>query len=83
MDLKQTVPKEQLVKGGLYRLYKRRGEGYVKDDLAVFQHLGQTGMPIFQPCGEPDFQSIFGLNDYGHTWVVMFERMATSEELGY
>lgn len=83
VNLNQTVPKEYLVPKGLYRLYKRHGEGYVKDDLAVFQHLGSTGLPIFQPCGEPDFQSIFALMDYGHTWLVMFERMATPEELGY
>jgi hypothetical protein len=81
----QSVPKEHLIEGGLYRLYKRRGDGYgyVKNDLAVFSHLGSTGMPIFHPPGEPDFQSNFGLKDYGHTWIVIYERNATPEELGY
>lgn len=81
--MNHTVPKEQLIKGGLYRLYKRHGEGYVKNDLAVFSHIGSTGMPIFHPPGEPDFQSIFGLVDYGTTWIVMYEREATRDELGY
>ena len=83
MKLEQTVPKENLVPKGLYRLYRKHGEGYVKKELAVFQHIGSTGLPIFQPCGEPDFQSIFALMDYGTDWLALFERMATPEELGY
>lgn len=76
--LQQTVPKEQLIKDGVYRLY-RNG---VEEDSAVFGHLGQTGMPIFHPLGEPDFQSCFGLLDYGTVWIAIFERDGTPEDLG-
>jgi len=78
----QTVLKEQLIKDWVYALYKRSGEGYTKKELAVFGHLGSTGMPIFHPLGEPDFQSCFGLEDYGHSWIAIGERPATREDLG-
>jgi hypothetical protein len=77
MDLKQTIDKEQLVKDGVYRLYHKG----VKKELAVFCHIGQTGMPIFHPLGEPSFQDIFGLS--GKDWVFIFERMGNKEDLGY
>ena len=79
-NLQQTVPKEQLVKDGVYRLYKN---GVKQRDLAVFMHLGSTGMPIFHPLGEPDFQSCFGLMGYGINWIVIFEHDGTPEDLGY
>lgn len=79
----QTVPTTNLTKDWVYRLYKRQGEGFVKKELAVFMHVGSTGMPIFHPLGEPDFQSCFGLNDYGFTWIAIGERPGTKEDLGY
>jgi hypothetical protein len=51
-------------------------------ELAVFKHLGQTGMPIFQPLGEPSFQDCFGLKDLSKHALV-FIRKATSSDLGY
>ena len=79
MKLQQTVPKEQLIKNGVYRLYMRG----TKMDLAVFCHLGTTGMPIFHPLGEPSFQDVFGLKNYETDWVAIYERDGTSEDLGY
>jgi hypothetical protein len=78
-----SIPKEQLVKDAVYRLYKRKGEGYVKNDLAVFCHIGSTGLPIFHPLGEPSFQDVFALVDYGHTWIAIYEREGTTEDKGY
>ncbi len=64
----------ELVPGSVYNL-----DG---DELIVFQHVGQTGMPIFQPLGEPDFQSCFGLTDLTkHT--LEFVRKATDKDFGY
>ena len=77
--LQQTVPKERLVKNGVYRLYH---DGMKEKDLAVFLHLGKTGMPIFHPPGEPDFQSWFGLTGYGIHWIAIFERDGSKEDLG-
>ena len=79
-SLQQTVPKEHLVPDGVYRLYHN---GWKWGQLVVFTHIGQTGMPIFHPLGEPDFQSIFGLKNYGEEWVAIFEREGTKEDLGY
>jgi hypothetical protein len=85
--LQQTVPKEHLVPDGVYRLYYKG----VKKEEAVFMHIGQTGLPIFHPLGEPDFQSIFALKGYGETdpetgmttWVAIFEREGSREDRGY
>ena len=79
----QAIPPNQLVKDWVYVLYKRNGDGWTKRELAVFMHVGQTGMPIFHPLGEPDFQSCFGLNDYGEAWLAIGERPGTKEDLGY
>lgn len=85
MDLKQTVDKEQLVKDGVYQLYYRKSneEGYAKKEQAVFCHIGQTGMPIFHPLGEPSFQDIFGLENYETNWVAIFIRDGDQNDLGY
>jgi len=78
MSVQTTVPKEQLVKGGVYKLYyKGKPMGF-----GVFRHVGQTGMPIFHPPGEPSFQDVFGLDKYEESWVVIFERDGTPEDLG-
>lgn len=78
--MKQTVPKEALVKGGVYRLYHN---GVFKEE-AVFSHLGGTSsaLPIFHPPGEPSFQDIFALLGYGENWVAIYERDATPAERG-
>jgi hypothetical protein len=85
-SLGHTVPKDQLITDAVYRIY-HNGR---KDDLAVFCHVGQTGMPIFHPLGEPSFQDVFGLEGYGTTngegvpkWVAIFERFGTPEDKGY
>lgn len=85
MNLNQTIPKDHLVKDGVYQLYHRKApdEGWRKKEQAVFCHLGQTGMPIFHALGEPDFQSIFGLENYDTHWLVIFERMGDKNDLGY
>ena len=85
MDLKQTVDKEELVKDGVYQLYYRRSseEGFTKKEMAVFRHIGQTGMPIFHPLGEPSFQDIFGLENYETNWVAIFIRDGDKDDLGY
>jgi len=85
MDLKQTVDKEQLVKNGVYQLYYRKSnkEGYRKMEQAVFCHIGQTGMPIFHPLGEPSFQDVFGLENYETNWVAIFVRDGDKNDLGY
>ena len=85
MDLKQTVNKEQLVKDGVYQLYHKRSneEGFTKKEMAVFRHIGQTGMPIFHPLGEPSFQDIFGLENYETNWVAIFIRDGDKNDLGY
>ena len=85
MKLQQTVPKKYLVPDGVYQLYSRKtkDEGYTKKDLAVFCHIGQTGMPIFHPLGEPSFQDVFGLKDYENLWVAIFVRDGTKEDKGY
>lgn len=75
MNISRPIPKEQLVKGGVYRLY-HKGHRHAN---AVFSHLGSTGMPIFHPPGEPSFQDIFGLENYEKNWIVIFEGMDTSE----
>jgi hypothetical protein len=86
--LQQTVPKESLVPGGVYRLYHK---GKKEAELAVFSRIGGTGCPIFHPLGEPDMQSSFALQDYGMIdtdtglvyWVAIFERDGTTEDKGY
>lgn len=85
MSLQQTIPKEHLVKNGVYHLYQRKNtdEGYVKEpELAVFIHLGTTGLPIFHPLGEPSFQDVFALKNYDTHWVAIFERDGNREDLG-
>jgi hypothetical protein len=79
MKLNQTINKHQLIKNGVYRLYHKG----VKRQLAVFCHLGQTGMPIFHPLGEPSFQDVFALRNYEDNWVAIFERDGTRDDLGY
>lgn len=81
----KTIPKEHLVKDSVYRLYHREtpSHGYIKKELAVFCHIGQTGMPIFHPLGEPSFQDVFGLEDYENKWLVIFEREGTQDDVGY
>jgi len=85
MALQQTIPKEHLIKDGVYRLYYRKSmdEGYQKKELAVFCHLGATGMPIFHPLGEPSFQDVFGMKNYETHWVAIFDRMGDTNDLGY
>ena len=84
--LQQTISKEQLVPGGVYRLYYK---GVKEKDLSVFSRIGGTGCPIFHPLGEPNTQSSFALDDYGETedgvlvWVAIFEREGTTEDRGY
>ena len=78
VPLQQTIAKEHLRRDALYRLYYK---GYRQDD-AIFKHIGQSGMPIFHPPGEPSFQDWFGLNNYGTDWVAIYERDGNPEELG-
>lgn len=78
--LQQTVPIDQLVPGGVYRLYYK---GVKEKDLSVFSGVGGTGWPIFHPLGEPDTQSSFALKGYGTDWVAIFERDGTTEDKGY
>ena len=78
MSLQTTVPKDQLVEGGVYKLY-RKGK---PDGFGVFLHIGQTGLPIFHPPGEPSFQDVFALVNYETDWVVVFERDGTPDDLG-
>jgi len=81
----KTIPKEHLVKDSVYRLYHRKSpdEGWTKKELAVFCHIGSTGMPIFHPPGEPSFQDVFGLENYDTHWLVIFEREGTQDDVGY
>jgi len=83
--LEQTVPKKELRKDGVYQLYSRKtlNEGFQKKELAVFSHIGSTGMPVFHPLGEPSFQDVFCLEDYEAYWVAIFEREGNPEDLGY
>lgn len=86
MNLQNVItPKELLKKDGVYNLYHRKApdEGWRKKELAVFCHLGTTGMPIFHPLGEPSFQDIFGLENYETHWLVIFERMGDKNDLGH
>jgi len=78
MALQQTIPKEQLRRDAVYQLYYMGR----KKELAVFCHLGSTGMPIFHPLGEPSFQDVFGLENYETHWVAIFEREGTPEDTG-
>ena len=60
----------ELKKDGLYLL-----EGGEK---AVFKFVGQTGLPIFMPPGEPSFQDCFAMTKPER--IVKYLRQATKEE---
>jgi hypothetical protein len=79
MPIQQTIPKEQLRKDAVYQLYYMGR----KKELAVFKWIGDGGMPIFHPLGEPSFQDVFGLENYDTHWVVIFEREGNPEDLGH
>lgn len=83
--LGKTVAMDALKENGVYRLYysPSADTGYYKRELAVFCHIGQTGLPIFHPLGEPSFQDVFALEGYGEKWLAIFERDGTEEDLGY
>lgn len=86
MNFKQQgCPKDQLQKDAVYQLYYRKNsdEGWVKKEEAVFTHLGPTDMPIFHPLGEPSFQDVFGLGNYGTKWIAIYVREGTKEDKGY
>lgn len=58
---------DQLKEGYSYNITNRKSG---KEEVGVFRHIGQTGMPIFHPPGEPSFQDLFGLNGFEENWDV-------------
>jgi hypothetical protein len=75
----QITDATELISECVYQIY-RDGN---KDELAVFCHIGSTGLPIFHKLGEPSFQDVFALKQFGKTWTAEYVRHGDKDDLGY